>query len=473
VLRDLYEGLTTDGPLGQVVPGVAESWEVDKTGKVYTFKLRKNASWSDGTIVSAHDFVTAWRRVVDPKQACPVADNLRLVSGATAIINGHSSPETLGVYARDESTLVVELEQPAPYFPQLLSNSATYPFYSGASNSAVGARKKWVSNGPYVLADWLPGSKLILTKNIHYWDSNNVPVSHVEYQIADENSQFARYRAEQLDITDTVPANVVGKLKEQNPSELVISPFLATAYFGFNLSAPPFAGNIALRQAVSMSISRARLVNAMAFGQREAFGFVPPGIWNYTPQESAWRGLSDAERISEAKRLYAIAGYSIKNPLHLRLLFNSDPVIKKTAIIIAEMWKETLGIQTELTEEEYRVFLLSRHDKSRWDLARLGWTADFNDASNFLDIFRAHSDNNDVGYVDPAFDAALDQAAQTANSSNRRIILETDEQRMLSNCPIIPLYFFVSKRLVKPYVNGIQLNPLNRIGSKMVSIKTH
>jgi oligopeptide transport system substrate-binding protein len=304
-----------------------------------------------------------------------------------------------------------------------------------------------------------------------YWDRANVHIPRVQYFfVADENSQLAQYRAGQLDMTDSVPANAMLGLRNSHSNELVIAPFLATAYYGLNLSKPPFAANAKLRQAIAMAIDRKRLVESLAFGQSEAYGFVPPGTWNYTPQSWPWKELSDAQRIAEAKRLYAEAGYSVNVPIHLRVLFHSNPVIRNTAIIIAAMWKETLGIDTILTEEEYRVFLQSRHDKSRWDVARLGWTADYNDASNFLDIFRRRSTNNDAGYENPAFDALIDQAARTADPVNRRHILESSEEIMLADYPVVPLYFFVSKRLVKIYVHGVKSNPLNRVDSKALQI---
>jgi len=468
VLRDLYEGLTTEGPNGEARPGVAESWTVDTAGTEYTFQIRKNARWSNGTPIRAQDFVNAWQRVIDPSNASPVADDLRLIYGAASIISGNSAPTTLGAYAPTDTVLIVKLEEPAPYLPLLLTQAAAYPIYS-SEKKGTASSKEWVSNGPYVLSAWSPGTKIELAKNHQYWDSVHVRITRVQYEIADENAQYARYRAGQLDITDTVPANAIPAVREHEPSELIIAPFLATAYYGLNLSAPPFANNLYLRQAVAMAIDRNKLVKAMAFGQVGAFGFVPPGTWNYSPQSWAWRNLGDSERETEARRLYALAGYSRDNPLRLKLLFNSNPAIKNTAIIIAQMWKETLGIETILTEEEYRVFLQSRHDKSRWDVARLGWTADYDDASNFLDIFRQHSTNNDPGYANSSFDAKLDEAAKTADPENRRLILEADERKMLADYPVIPLYFYVSKRLVKTYIRGVHLNPLNRLDSKSMS----
>jgi oligopeptide transport system substrate-binding protein len=158
-------------------------------------------------------------------------------------------------------------------------------------------------------------------------------------------------------------------------------------------------------------------------------------------------------------------------PLHLRLLFNSNPAIKHTAIVVASMWRETLGIETELIDEEYRVFLQSRHDRSRWEVARLAWSADFNDASNFLDTLRAHSSNNDPGYTNAAFDNLLDAAAANADSGRRRELLESSERLMLTDYPIVPLYFLVSKRLIKPYVRGVVANPMNHIRSQTLSMQ--
>ena len=473
VLTDLYEGLTAESPTGAAVPAVASSWTVDPAGTEYTFHLRPDARWSNGKPVRAQDFVAAWRRVLDPKQGSPVADDLRLIAGAGAIIAGQAAPETLGVAAPRDDVLIVHLSQPAAYLPQILAHSAAFPVYSDAA-ARTHSPADWVSNGPYVLSKWQPGTSLALTRNAAYWDKANVHVPAVEYQItSDDGSQYARYRAGQIDLTDSVPANMLPALRAEQSRELVIAPFLATAYYGLNLSNETLGQNLALRKALAMAVDRRQLVDTLGFGQVGAYGFVPPGTWNYDPQSWAWAGLSDANRIAEAKRLYAQAGFSPKSPLHLRVLFNSNPVIRRTAILTAAMWKEALGVETELTDEEYKVFLQSRRDKSRWDVARLGWNADFNDASNFLDTFRSHSSNNDPGYENPAFDALVDQAAAGTDLEERRHLLEDAERVMLEDYPIVPLYFFVSKALVKPYVLGFKPSPLNHIPSKALTLVAH
>jgi oligopeptide transport system substrate-binding protein len=473
VVQDLYEGLTTESASGDPLPGVASSWQIDSSGTLYTFQLRSSARWSNGAPVLAKDFVAAWQRVVDPREASPVADNLRLIAGAADIIAGHSPPSTLGVLAQSDHVLTVKLERPAPFFPHLLTHPSASPIYSAASARSHDPAT-WVSNGAYVLTNWQPGTKVELTRNMNYWDRDNVHIPRVQYQITtDDNSQYARYRAGQLDITDSVPVNAIPSLRTQHSTELFIAPFLATAYYGLNLSKPPFAHNIDLRRALALAIDRKQLVNSLAFGQSPAYGFVPPGTWNYQPQYWEWRELNDIDRIAQAKQFYKRAGYSADHPLHVRLLINANGVIKNTAILIASMWKDTLGIDTELTEEEYRVFLQSRHDKKRWDVARLGWTADFNDASNFLDIFRSHSPSNDVEYNNPNFDKLANDAANTPDAMRRRTLLESSEHMMLEDYPVIPLYFFVSKRLVKPYIIGVRPNPLNRLPSKTLTIVAH
>jgi oligopeptide transport system substrate-binding protein len=208
-------------------------------------------------------------------------------------------------------------------------------------------------------------------------------------------------------------------------------------------------------------------------GQTPAFGLVPPGTWDYEPQQWNWESLSDSDRIVQAQRLYTEAGFSGVAPLRLRLLFNSSPSIKQTAILVAAMWREVLGVDTILTDEEFRVFLESRHDKHKWDVLRQAWTADYNDASSFLDILRARSSTNDSGYSNPLFDKFLDEAANTSDSTIRRHLLASAERSMLDDYPVIPLYYLVSKRLVKPYVLGVKPNPLDRVGSKEISILPH
>jgi oligopeptide transport system substrate-binding protein len=474
LLDDLYEGLTAESSDGAIVPGVATSWSVNESGKQYRFELRHDARWSNGDRVRAGDFVTAWRRVLDPKRGSPVADILRPIAGAAAIIAGRAPPNSLGVSAERDDLLVVNLEQPAPYLPQLLTHSATFPVYSEAAAKSH-APHTWVSNGPYVLSRWTTGAGLSLTRNPSYWDLGRVRIANVDYiPVSDDNAELRQYRAGQLDITESVPPAALASIRMERPNELYVAPFLGTAYYALNLQVGQFRKNLNLRKSLAMAIDRKVLLSTiLPFGQRPAYGFVPIGTWNYDPQSWEWKDLTDSERVAEARRLYSLAGYSFSTPLRFRLLINSNASIRQVAIAIASMWKQTLGIETELIDEEYRVFLQSRKDSSRWDVARLGWIADYNDAANFLDIFRSRSPNNNARYASEEFEDLVDRAAASADPLYRRSLLEAAEKLMLSDYPIIPIYFYSAKRLIKPYVKGAQTNALNRLYSKHLTIDAH
>lgn len=474
LIRDLYEGLISESPNGEVQPGTAASWTVNATSTQYTFQLRKNARWSNGNPVRAQDFVTAWRRVVDPRRGSPVADLLRPVANAAEIIAGRLPPTQLGVRAEQDNILVIQLTEPTPYFLQLLSHTATFPIFSEESAKAHGA-KEWVSNGPYVLSNWTPGGSIKLTRNAEYWDQQNTSIKRVEYHpLPDELSEFTQYRAGQLDITSTVPASSLPLIREKYSSELSVAPFLGTVYYAFNLRSPYGHINSKAREALAMAVDRKALEQTiLIFGQSPAYGFVPPGTWNYKPQSWQWELTSDTERIARARELYKAAGYSTSRPLHLRVLLNATPAIRRLTSAIAAMWKESLGVEAELIDEEYRVFLDSRKDPSRWDIARLGWVADYNDAANFLDIFRQASPNNDEGFANSDYDSLLNKAASTPNSADRRASLEAAERLMLSDYPIIPVYFYSSKRLIKPYIKGVEPNALNKLYTKHLSITAH
>ena len=474
ILDDLYEGLTTESSDGAVVPGVAASWSVDPTGTKYEFHLRHDARWSTGAPVRAQDFVDSLRRVVDPKQASPLADNLRIIKGAEAIIAGRAALNSLGISAPRDDLLAVVLTRPAPYFPQLLTHNSTFPVFSESAARSHDS-KTWVSNGAYVLSSWTPGGTLQLSKNPSYWDRDHVGIANVIYvPLPDEYAEWLRYRAGELDLTQSVPAAALTSIRKETPSELHVAPFLGTMYYAFNLRGAPFKNNVGLRRALVMAVDRrAILTNILPFGQKPAYGFVPNGTWNYEPQSWDWADSPDAKRIGEARQFYAKAGYSKQVPLHLKLLFNSNPSIKQLAIAVAAMWKVTLGIETELIDEEYRVFLDSRKNSSRWDVVRLAWVADYNDAGSFLNTFRSDSANDDSGYDNPQFNALVDEAERTADIQKRRKILESAERTMLNDYPVVPIFFYSSKRLFKPYIQGELPNSLNRLYSKHLKIEPH
>ena len=473
VLRDCYEGLTAEGIDGSIVPGAASSWHVSEDGKQYEFTVRPNAKWSDGTPVLARDFVNAWRRVVDPKFGSPLADVLRPIDLAPEIIAGTVPPERLGVIAASDDKLIVKLHHPAPYFPQVLTHSATFPYKTQVIRR--GSKIQLTSNGPYTVSDWVPGGLISAHRNSFYWDSTNVEFDSIIYNPqSNEDTEFNLYRGEQLDMTANVSVSALPIIRQRYARDLVVKPYLGIYYYAFNLRSGSLKDSVALRKALTLAIDRAILRETLLpFNQQLAYSLIPPGTFNYDQQSWDWKSAPQLKLREESQRLYRELGYSKDHPLKLRILINASPALKRITLAIASMWREALGVQCDIAEEEYRVFLDSRRTSEKWDVLRLGWTADFNDASNFLDLFRTNSPNNDSGYSNDAFDKLLDQAANSSNANQRKAILEQAERLLLTDYPIAPIYFYSSKRLIRPLLQGVDENPLNRIYSKHLHFNRH
>jgi len=466
VLRDLFEGLTAVGPGGQAVPAAAESWTVTADGLEYTFRLRDGLRWSNGDPVTAADYVAGMRRLVDPATSSPYAQVFEPVLNAAAIVRGERSPETLGVSAPDERTVVIRLANPAPYLLGLLAQPGTFPVH-GPSLAAHGtgyARPgQLVSNGAFVLRDWVLGSHIVAERNRHFWNDAATGVERVHYvHHADAGTEFRQYRAGEIDVTHVVPPQQFGWIQANLPGELHVSPQLSVYYYGFNLARPPFAGNPGLRRALSLVIDRERLTSAVTGrGEAPAYGWVPPGTADYTPQQFDYAARSYEERVAEARELYRQAGYSVERPLRVEIRYNTGEEHNRIAVAIAAMWKETLGVETTLYAEEFRALLQSIQAGKDTQVFRSSWVGDYNDAYSFAQLLQTGFGINLTGYSNPAYDALLEQATGQPDPARRRALLEEAERLMLADHPLLPLYFYVNKHLVKPYVSGWSDNVMN------------
>jgi oligopeptide transport system substrate-binding protein len=466
ILRDLFEGLTSVGPNGQAVPAAAESWDVSPDGLEYTFHLRAGLKWSNGDPLKAADYVTGMRRLVTPATASPYAEFIDPVVNATAITHGEKRPEELGVSAPDERTVVIRLVNPAPYLIGLVAQPPTFPVHSPslAANGAQYAKPgKLLSNGAYVLEDWVVGSKIVLRRNRNYRDDAHTHIEKVEFvHVADPGDEFRQYRADQIDVSYVVPPPQFAWIKEHLGPEMHVSPQLSVYYYGFNLTRPPFKGQPGLRRALSMVIDREKLVTAVTgVGEAAAYSWVPPGVADYTPQEFDYAHMPYAERVREARELYRRAGYSAGKPLRIELRYNSGEVHNRLAVAIAAMWKEQLGVETELYAEEFRALLQSMQAKKVTQVFRSSWVGDFNDAYSFAQLLQSDFGINLTGYANPRYDALLADAVRQADPAKRRALLEEAESTMLKDTPLLPIYFYVNKHLVKPYVQGWTDNVMN------------
>ncbi|MFQ5635947.1 MAG: ABC transporter substrate-binding protein, partial [Gammaproteobacteria bacterium] len=351
--RDLFEGLTLEAPDGAVIPGVAESWEISGDGRVYTFHLRDDARWSNGDPVTAGDFEYGFRRSVDPETLSNYSSILEPIVNATAVIRGELPPGALGVEAVDDHTFVIRLTGPTPYLPGLLNHSTTYPV-NRKNVEEFGARfiraGNLVSNGAYMLAEWIPQSHIKLVRNSYYWDDDDTIIDTVYYYPTEnQDAELKRFRAGELDITEEIPKKQLDWVRENFPDAIRIDPYLGSYYFGFNVTRPPFRGNPELRQALSMAIDR-DIVTGQVTGAGEvpSYGWVPP-VSGYRQRQAPWAEWTQQRRNEEARRLYREAGYSANRPLRVDVMYNTSDNHKRVAVAIASMWKQTLGVETTLT----------------------------------------------------------------------------------------------------------------------------
>lgn len=467
IQRDLFEGLITENAKGELVPGVAKSWSVDESGKVWTFQLREDAKWSNGDAVTAQDFVFAMQRAVDPETASEYAFILWPLLNAKAI-NKEKTKEVaeLGVTAVNDFELKMELENPTPFLTGLLSHHMAFPLHK-ASLEKHGKRwtrpENMVSNGAYQLAEWMPQSHILLKKNPHFHDAKNVSLDGVKYfPSEDQNAALKQFRAGELDVTADVPSSQIDWVKKNLPESFRNSAYIGTYYLAVNLEKAPFKDQLALRRALSLAINRDILTEKVTKGgEVPAMGWVPPGMNHYTAQTMQEASLPYKEQRAKAKALFAEAGYSKSKPLEVELLYNTSENHKKVAIAIAAMWKQALGVKTKLRNEEWKVYLNSRTQR-QFEVIRAGWIGDYNDASNFLDLFRS-----DVGTMNPSswanadYDALLQQAEKETDTKKRAELLQNAETILLADMPLIPIYHYTTQHLVSTKVTGWEDNVMD------------
>ena len=466
ILRDLFEGLTSEAADGRIAPGAAQRWTVSPDGRTYTFYLDPNARWSNGDPLLASDFVFSMRRSSDPETASNSATMLLPILNAREVINGKMPPESLAVEALDERTLQIILHEPTAYFLSLLSHPSTFPVHR-ASLETFGndftRPGNLVSNGAFTLEAWNVRSSLVLVKNSQYRDAENTRLMRVIYlPIEDQASEVKQFRAGEVDWTMQVPNNQFDWLKEHQADALVVSPWLGSYFYGFNFTREPFADKPQLRRALTLAIDRNVITDKVTqYGEQASYSLVPPGINDYkspVPEYAAW---SQAERNTEARRLYEQTGYSRESPLKVEIRYNTSENHRKIALAIASMWKAVLGVEVSLVNEEWKVFLQNRTQKQVTQVFRDGWASDYNDPYSFLELFRSGSGQNSAGYSNSEYDALLVKVAREQNPDRRNRLLAEAERKLLEDNVIIPLYIDVSKRLVAPTVKGWQSNPMD------------
>jgi len=474
ILREMFLGLITQDAAGKAVAGAAESWTISDDGLVYTFTLRDH-TWSDGTPVTAGDFEFALHRLLAPETAAQYASILYTVKNAKALNEATmEGMDNLGVKAIDDKALEITLEYPAPYFIEQLTHVTAFPV---PKHKVDELGEDWVkpgnlvSNGGYVVTEWVPNDHVTVVKNEAFYDAENVTIDQVTFYPTEErNAGTKRFRAGELDIQYDFASEQIDWLKDNLSDQTRISPWLNTYYYTFNLEKPPF-DNLAVRQALAMAIDRETIVDkVLRTGEVAAYAMVPPGTGGYDQLgEVSWKDMPYDDRLAQAKELLAEAGYGPDNPLKFQLRYNTSEQHKKVAIAIASMWKG-LGVQPELFNSEVKVHYNDLQE-GNFEVARAGWAADFNDPQNFL--FLMEGDTGPLNYAqfdNPDFNRLMDQSDVTTDPAERLKLMREAEVIAMNDLPIVPIFYGVSKNLVSPRVQGYEDNVANVHPARFLSL---
>lgn len=477
IIRDMFDGLLTVKKDGSIEPLLAEKWE-NKNNTVWTFHLRPGITWSDGTAITAKDVVWSWQRLVDPKTASPYASypgNMHILNAAD-ISQGKKPVDSLGVKAVDDSTLEVTLTQPTASFLPMLAHPSLVPIDQVLVNRFG---DKWtkpehiVTSGAYKVTDWVVNERIVAERNTRYWNNKATVINKVTYlPISAETADVNRFKAGEIDITYTIPVNQFAQLRKTFGEQVSVKPQLATYYYEFNTTKPPF-NDPRLRRALNMGLDKDIIADkVMAQGQRPAWVISQPeigGVKLSPPDYSTW---PREKRLAEAKKLLNEAGFNEAHPLSFNLLYNTMETHQRIAIAASSMWKKNLGVEAKLQNQEWKTMLDTMHT-GNFDAVRYAWIADYDDAATFLNNFRTGSSENTSKYSNSAYDEALDNAAKAKDVAERGKYYQQAEDILARDVPAIPVYHYVRTHLVKPWVGGFNPDPLGYYLTQDIYIKKH
>ena len=456
ILSDLFLGLTTFDPHGKPMPGAAERWEVSEDGKTWTFYLRQGLEWSDGTPVTAEDFLHSLRRTLNPQTAASLAHFLYPIRNAKAVNRGEKPLSALGVEAKDARTLVVELETPYPFFAERLMYPTAYPVPHHALERLGDAWVKagnMVSNGAYVLAEWVPHSHVRLIRNPHFYAADTVAVDEaLYYPSADANTAFNRFRTGDLQAIGNFPSGQLVNVKQSMTDSLRLSPLLSIMYLVFNVTQAPF-DDVRVREALALAIDRAVLTDkVLRTGDIPSWSFVPQMVEGYDSVDVAHKDWPRARRLERARTLLAQAGFSHGEPLEFTLRYITSTDNKKVHVALAAMWKE-IGVDAQLFHTELKIHFADLR-QGDFQVAQAGWFGE-NNPGHYLGLLESGTGNVNYGrYASAAYDAFMKRAIETVELKERLALMHEAEALAMQELPVIPLYSVMIRSLVNPRITG-------------------
>jgi oligopeptide transport system substrate-binding protein len=462
LIEALFEGLLTEDPKDcHPVPGLAKSWVISPDGLVYTFHLRENIKWSDGVPITSNDFLLSWKRMISPKFASEYAYLLyNFVKNAKDYYDGKITDFSLvGFKAPDGQTLVVTLSGPTPFLLKILANHYAWhavPIHTVLKYGALDERSTaWtragnmVSSGPFMLKEWLPQQRIIVVRNPYYWDAASVKLDEVDfYPTEDIAGEERMFRSGQIDITTEIPNSKIDPYRREHPEELHLEPFLGVYYYRCNVTVPPL-NDKRVRRALAIAIDRDALIRDVTRGgERPAYAVSYPGTAGYFPRAQITGTLEDA------RRLLAEAGYPGGAGMPtIQFIYNTNDNHKLIGEAIQEMWRKKLGVNIELQNQEWKVYLENQHTQN-YTLERAGWIADYEDPHVFLEPWETGNGNNDTLWSSPEYDRLLHEALQAKNEAERYEDYQKMDAILVDECPVIPIYYYTRKYLMNPKVKG-------------------
>ncbi|MEX1662162.1 peptide ABC transporter substrate-binding protein [Thioclava sp. 15-R06ZXC-3] len=466
VLQQMFDGLYQQDDHGNLVPAMAESFDVSDDKLTYTFHLR-DEKWSNGDPVTAQDFVYAWQRLADPKTASEYAWYIELmqVKNAHDVIQGDKPVSDLGVKALDAHTLQVTLETPIPYFRQMLVLSSTFPVPEKVVKEYGSDWTKpehMVSNGAYTLKSWKIGESIEMTKNDKYWDAANTTLTDLKFiPIQDLNQALTRYQAGELDFVQT-PAGQYPRLKDEYPDQAHAPPRSCVYAYRFNVgpNGPEALKDVKVRQALSYGINRDIIIDKiLKGGQKPAYSWTHWATAGFKAPDIAYAKWTDKERMDKARELLKEAGYGPDHPLKLRIMYNTSSDHKKIAIAVQQFWKQ-LGVEATLENFEWKVYLDKLNTQHDFDVARTAWCADYNEASTYLDVNTSWSDQNSGQWSNAEYDKLMKDSKTAADP---QADYTKAEQILATDMPLAPIYDYSLPMLLNAHIKGypfdnVQLN---------------
>lgn len=471
---DLFAGLVDFDQQNNPIPGMADHWTIASDGKTITFHLRSNLKFSDGTPITSYDFVYSWQRLVNPSTASSYNYLLEHVVNADAIMQGKMPVTSLGVSAPTADTLIVTFATPDNTFIDkcTMPNLAVVPQkiiqQYGLHWTDVG---KMVTSGAYRLKEHVINGYILAEKNPYYYDAQSVRIPTVKYfPFEDTNTAIASYESGGLDLTgDTIPVNRYKTLLKEYPTQLHSVQQEGLYYYAINTKLPELK-DVRVRQALSMAVDRYVITQLLLDSHpKSLYSVVTKTIANgeYADIEYPWANESRTQQIAEAKKLYQEAGYGPNHPLKLSISFNTNDGHQRLALAIASMWKQVLGVETTIQNQEWKTFIDTRQ-QGDFVIARDGWVADYNAISTYLILYECNNPQNHSNYCDKQYDQLVDKGNVSLSPQEQQQYYHEALQIALNNYTIIPIYQYTYHRLVKPYVLGYDIdhNYLNHVQSK-------